>query len=295
MTITHEQSAGMGGPEGSHRGSRSLRRLISLSGVGALALGSTVLGWSTTTDASTNASGAPASAMLSATSVVQVGTNATYGNILTTSTGQALYTLNTDHNGQSTCTGSCLQVWPALTVAAGTTPTAGPGVTGAVAATMQSNGTDQVTYNGSPLYTYVGDSAPDQVTGQNVGGFFVVTIASSTATTTASPTTTAAAPGTANTPTSTAPPVTAGTSPTPVLPSAATGSSGTLKNPANSSTSASPTAAASQSTLAATGPGSPLMWLLILGLILTILGALVWIGPARKYPRRLPEGITPPP
>jgi len=233
--------------------------------------------------------------MLSATSVVQVGSNATYGNILATSTGQALYTLNTDHNGQSTCTGSCLQVWPPLTVAAGTTPTGGPGVTGTVAATMQSNGTDQVTYNGSPLYTYVGDSSPDQVTGQNVGGFFVVTIASSTTTTTSSPTTTAAPPGTANTPTSTAPPVTAGTSPTPVLPSAATGSSGTLKNPANSSTSASPTAAASQSTLAATGPGSPLMWLLILGLILTILGALVWIGPARKYPRRLPEGITPPP
>ncbi len=45
----------------------------------------------------------PASA---AAPTVMVATNATFGPILTTGTGMALYTLNTDHNGQSTCHGS---------------------------------------------------------------------------------------------------------------------------------------------------------------------------------------------
>ena len=47
----------------------------------------------------------------------------------------------------------------------------GPGVGGTVAAVLQSNGTFQVTYNGSPLYTFAGDTTPGEVTGNNVGGF----------------------------------------------------------------------------------------------------------------------------
>jgi len=167
---------------------------MALSGLGALALGATFLGWSARIDVS-NASGADAGVLLSATPVVQVATNATYGNILTTNSGRALYTLDTDHNGLSTCTGSCLSVWPALTVPAGTTPTGGSGVTGTVGASLQSNGTFQVTYNGSPVSTFIGDTAADEVTGQNVNGFSVVNVASTTTTTTTSPTTTTTTPG----------------------------------------------------------------------------------------------------
>jgi len=104
---------------------------------------------------------------------VDVATNATFSRILTDTQGFALYFLPTDHNGISTCTGSCATVWPALTVPGGTTPTGGPGVTGTVAAVMQPNGTFQVTYDGSPLYTFVGDTAAGEVTGNNVGGFKV--------------------------------------------------------------------------------------------------------------------------
>jgi len=88
----------------------------------------------------------------------------------------ALYTYGPDqgHNGMSTCTGGCLQAWPALTVPAGAVPTGGTGVTGTLAAVKQANGTYQVTYNGSPLYTFVQDSAPGQVTGNGVAGFSVV-------------------------------------------------------------------------------------------------------------------------
>jgi hypothetical protein len=36
-------------------------------------------------------------------------------------------------------------------------------------------GTVQVTYDGKPLYTYVGDSGPGQATGQGVANFFAAT------------------------------------------------------------------------------------------------------------------------
>jgi predicted lipoprotein with Yx(FWY)xxD motif len=83
----------------------------------------------------------------------------------------ALYTLNP---GQ-TCTGTCAQAWPPLTVATGTTPTAGPGVTGTLA-TQQTNGALVVTYNGAALYTFTSDSSPGQVTGNGVAGFSVAKV-----------------------------------------------------------------------------------------------------------------------
>ncbi len=58
---------------------------------------------------------------------VQVGTDAAFGTILTTGSGFALYTLTSDHNGQSTCHGSCAAAWPPLTVPAGTAATPGRG------------------------------------------------------------------------------------------------------------------------------------------------------------------------
>jgi predicted lipoprotein with Yx(FWY)xxD motif len=118
------------------------------------------------------------------TPTVLVTTNATFGPILTTGSGFALYTLDTDHNGQSTCHGGCAAVWPPLNVPAGTVPSGGPGVTGTVGDSLQTNGTYQVTYNGSPLYTFVNDTAPGQVTGNGVSGFYVATVAAATTTTT---------------------------------------------------------------------------------------------------------------
>ena len=41
---------------------------------------------------------------------------------------------------------------------------------------LQSNSTYQVTYNGAPLYTFVGDTTPGQVSGNNIGGFTVVQV-----------------------------------------------------------------------------------------------------------------------
>jgi predicted lipoprotein with Yx(FWY)xxD motif len=206
--------------------------------------------------------GAGLTAASAATPTVSVASNATFGTILTTGSGMALYTLNTDHDGQSTCHGSCAAVWPPLNIPAGTVPTAGPGVTGTVGSSKQPNGTFQVTYNGSPVYTFVSDSAPGQVTGNNVTGFFVVTAAPATPSTTAPP-------GNPTTGTTPAPPAGTTVSPTPVV--APTSAPTAPTAPSNGSgsgvTSTAPGA------LAFTGAGPGLTLLLLLGLLLVFLGA----------------------
>ena len=71
-----------------------------------------------------------------------------------------LYTFSKDtaNSGQSACTGSCLATWPALTVPAGSTASAGSGAGGKIGTiTRSDDGSLQVTYNGLPLYFFVGD------------------------------------------------------------------------------------------------------------------------------------------
>jgi predicted lipoprotein with Yx(FWY)xxD motif len=84
------------------------------------------------------------------------------------SNGMTVYTFTKDvkDSGKSACTGGCLDKWPALTVAAGATATAGTGVSGTLATiTRDDNGALQVTYNGLPLYFFKGDSAPGDANG----------------------------------------------------------------------------------------------------------------------------------
>jgi predicted lipoprotein with Yx(FWY)xxD motif len=84
--------------------------------------------------------------------------------VLTNSKGLTLYTFAPDTKGKSTCYGTCAQYWP---------PVPGPahapsGVTGTLGTIQRTGGGTQETYNGLPLYTYVGDSGPGQAHGNNV-------------------------------------------------------------------------------------------------------------------------------
>jgi predicted lipoprotein with Yx(FWY)xxD motif len=84
------------------------------------------------------------------------------------SNGMTVYTFTSDTagSGKSACSGGCLTKWPALTVAAGATPTAGTGVAGALGTiTRADDGSLQVTYNGLPLYFYAGDKAAGDTNG----------------------------------------------------------------------------------------------------------------------------------
>jgi predicted lipoprotein with Yx(FWY)xxD motif len=84
--------------------------------------------------------------------------------VLTNAQGLTLYWSVPDSATRSTCYGTCAGYWPPVTG----TPAASPGIPGTFAMIKRSDGTTQVTYNGHPLYTYVGDTAPGQAFGNNL-------------------------------------------------------------------------------------------------------------------------------
>lgn len=138
-------------------------------------------------------SAASASAANSGNPIVVAMDSSRYGVILTTPSGFALYTYTADDPGGPGCTGACLKFWPPLLLPAGTSqPVAGPGVTGL--GTFARDGRLQVTFKGLPLYTYVSDKSPGQITGENVvdaGGKWLLAIVTPA---TASPASTTPAP-----------------------------------------------------------------------------------------------------
>ena len=88
--------------------------------------------------------------------------------VVTNAKGFTLYWFVPDTATTSKCNGSCATFWPPVKGPA----TAGAGVTGKLATIKRADGSVQATYNGHPLYTYVGDHAPGQATGNglNVNG-----------------------------------------------------------------------------------------------------------------------------
>ena len=85
-------------------------------------------------------------------------------NLLTNANGLTLYWFAPDTPTKSACYGSCAAYWPPVTG----TPSAGPGVTGTLSVLTRSDGSVQAVYDGHPLYTYVGDSAPGQANGNGL-------------------------------------------------------------------------------------------------------------------------------
>lgn len=105
---------------------------------------------------------------------VNLGT-AGSGPILTGANGLTLYTHKGDSATVSTCTAGCAKAWPPLTVAGGGQPRAASGVTGTLGTLPRDDGSIQVTYNGMPLYFWMNDTKPGDVTGDGVNGFSVAT------------------------------------------------------------------------------------------------------------------------
>ena len=104
------------------------------------------------------------------TAITVKATTTSLGTLLTDGQGKTLYLFEKDQPGVSTCTGACLGVWPALTVTGAVD--GGPGVSMSLLSTIQRpDGTAEVTYNGHPLYYYVGDSNPGDTNGQGLNQF----------------------------------------------------------------------------------------------------------------------------
>jgi predicted lipoprotein with Yx(FWY)xxD motif len=102
--------------------------------------------------------------------------------VLTNAKGFTLYSFGPDTPTRSKCSGSCAHYWPPLKGPA----TAGRGVTGKLGTIKRSDGSMQATYNGHPLYTFIGDTKPGQAKGNNLvlsGGIWhVVSVSGMTAT-----------------------------------------------------------------------------------------------------------------
>jgi predicted lipoprotein with Yx(FWY)xxD motif len=118
-----------------------------------------------------SAGGAPASAASTGAGVTLKTTAIRGITVLTDAQGLTLYWFAPDSPTASRCTGSCAAYWPPV---AGT-PKAGPGISGKLGTIRRPGGAAQATYDGHPLYTYAGDSAPGQARGNNLdlnGGYW---------------------------------------------------------------------------------------------------------------------------
>ena len=110
---------------------------------------------------------APAPAPSDAT-VTVAGTD--LGNVLVDSSGRTVYLFKKDSAGKSACTGACAAAWPPLAVSG--SPTPGSGVdAGMLGTTTGAGGTNQLTYNGHPLYTFSGDGKPGETKGEAATAF----------------------------------------------------------------------------------------------------------------------------
>ena len=100
--------------------------------------------------------------------------------VLVDSQGMTLYWFAPDTSSKSNCSGQCATYWPPVKGPL----TAGSGVTGTLATITRSDGSTQATYDGHPLYTYIGDKSAGQNSGngKNLSGglWWEMTVSGST-------------------------------------------------------------------------------------------------------------------
>lgn len=94
------------------------------------------------------------------------------GDVLVDSEGMTLYAFTPDSATTSACTGACADAWPPATTTSAA-PT-GKAVDGTITVVKRSDGATQIVVAGHPLYTYSGDGAPGDTTGQGSGGKWYV-------------------------------------------------------------------------------------------------------------------------
>jgi predicted lipoprotein with Yx(FWY)xxD motif len=126
---------------------------------------------STSAAAPASSAAAPASSASASTTGTVITTQAGSGGaFLTNASGRAVYLWAKDGMNMSDCSGACASAWPPVP-ATGTLTAAGSAKASDLGTITRSDGTKQVTYDGHPLYYFVGDSAPDQTSGQGSDSF----------------------------------------------------------------------------------------------------------------------------
>jgi predicted lipoprotein with Yx(FWY)xxD motif len=110
--------------------------------------------------------GRPAVASTSAISVRQTS----LGKIIVDANGRTLYLFAGDKRNLSTLSAAGQAVWPLYSSTA-TPASSGGAVASRIATTTGTGGMSQITYNGHPLYYYVGDHKPGDTNGQGLNQF----------------------------------------------------------------------------------------------------------------------------
>jgi predicted lipoprotein with Yx(FWY)xxD motif len=139
-----------------------LRMLLALLAVAAAAAVLAACSSSATSSASGSGGGSSTSTGTPAAATTDNLKAATIGGVtvLTNSKGFTLYSFAPDTPTASHCNGTCAQNWPPVTG-----PATASGVTGTFGTIKRADGSTQATFDGHPLYAFVGDTAP----GQNKG------------------------------------------------------------------------------------------------------------------------------
>ena len=97
------------------------------------------------------------------------------GDVLVDGEGRTLYLFVPDAQGASTCYDGCAAAWPPMVEEV----VAGDGVDESLLGSVaRDDGTEQVTYNGWPLYYFASDANPGEVNGQGVNDAWFVLSAS---------------------------------------------------------------------------------------------------------------------
>jgi predicted lipoprotein with Yx(FWY)xxD motif len=144
-------------------GPARLRMMLALPAAAAAAAALAACG-----SAAASAPSSPGSSSAAAAAASTVKTATISGvTVLTNSKGFTLYSFAPDTSTTSKCNGTCAQNWPPLTG-----PVTAAGVAGTFGTITRSDGSIQATFDGHPLYTFAGDTAPGQAKGNglNVAG-----------------------------------------------------------------------------------------------------------------------------
>ena len=144
---------------------------------------------SNTTSSAASTQAATQRSSNSSSAVLVKSASNSLGTILVDSQGMALYHLSGEQNGKFICTSSaCVGVWhPLITPSSGTPG----GEVGSLGTVKRPDGTVQVTYKGTPLYTFAQDQMAGDAKGQgikDVGTWTAVTTGAAASSTPAKPT-----------------------------------------------------------------------------------------------------------
>jgi len=104
---------------------------------------------------------------------LNVASDPSLGEFLVDGKGMTLYIFTKDERDKSNCDADCLAKWPPLLTQG--SPVVGSGVDASqVAFALLADGTKIVTYDHRPLYYWVKDTKPGDISGQGVGGVWYV-------------------------------------------------------------------------------------------------------------------------